>query len=561
MKYLLGLPPVVKSENIVAVDSEWFGLEEKRLHRPQGIDTFASCQFTLDGETAYIITNPRDMPEAYNRIRRATLIFCNAAFDYVHLRQVAEFPDKKKMWDIQLVEKVLYGGYYNKFSLKDMVRRYFQVAINKDVRKEFAAGSVMTEEMLQYAADDVCWTWRIYQEQNKIARDSDISIWYNVELPAFWPTISFAGFPMNVTKWTKLANYNNEKALELEKTFTFNPNSPKQVKYFIKTNYGIEVESSDEKHLVKLQKKIPIAKTLLDYRHYKKRASTYGLSWLDAVESDGRVHSQFNQCGAETGRYSSDNINLQNVPHDVECRSCFEAPEGYSLVIGDFSAQEPRIIAYLSKDKELTKIFMENRDIHSEVAQRVYDTEEIIPKGDPRRAVGKRVELMLSYGAKAKGLKDSLEQEDGIIITEAEAEKFISEFFSNFPGVEQYVQKQRKFASKSEYVLSAMGRKIHVNKYSYQSDNCSANSPIQSTAAEMIKLALASFYQQWKLEWGPFGVCAVVHDEIDVLCKSSDAKEVAKMLKYCMEEAGNNIINPIPCKSDVEIVQSWGGKG
>lgn len=560
MKYILGIPPIAKNSDIVAVDSEWKNLEEKKLHRPQGRNKFVSCQLSYDGETAYIITNPDDMPEAYNGIRKATLIFHNAAFDYVHLRQVAEFPDKKKMVDIYLFEKVLFGGYYSKFSLKDLVRRYFQVAMDKDVRKEFTAGSVMTEEMLQYAAEDVCWTWKIYQEQNKIARDEDLHIWYFVELPAFWPTISFAGFPLNVTKWTELANYNNTKALELEKTFTFNPNSPKQVKDFIKTNYKIEVESSDEKHLVKLQKKIPIAKTLLDYRHYKKRASTYGLSWLDAVEADGRIHSQFNLCGAETGRYSSDNINLQNVPHDTECRSCFEAPEGYSLVIGDFSAQEPRIIAYLSKDKELTNIFMEDRDIHSEVAQRVYDTEEIIPKGDPRRAVGKRVELMLSYGAKAKGLKDSLEQEDGIIITESEAEKFINEFFSNFPSVETYIQKQKKFATKNEYVFSAMERKIHVNKYSYQSDNCSANSPIQSTAAEMIKLALASFYQQWKPEWGNFGVCAVIHDEIDCLCKQIHAPEVAELLKQCMEEAGNSIIAPIPCKADVEICKSWGDK-
>ena len=204
MNFKLEIPPQCSNSDVVAVDSEWFGLQEKRLHRPQGISTFACAQFTLNGDTAFIVTAPDAMPKAYEHIRKATLVFCNAAFDYVHLRQLAEFPDKKKVWDVQLFEKILYGGYYSKFSLKDMVRRYFQVAMPKESREEFAKGSAMTEEMLQYAADDVCYTWRIYQEQNKIARDEDISIWYNIELPAFWPTISFTGFPLNVTKWTNL---------------------------------------------------------------------------------------------------------------------------------------------------------------------------------------------------------------------------------------------------------------------------------------------------------------------------------------------------------------------
>lgn len=561
MKYKLELPPQCSSSDIVAIDSEWRNLNEKKLHRPAGVDTFASCQFSLDGETAYIVLSPDALPKCYERIRKATLVFCNAAFDYVHLRQLAEFPPKKKMIDIQLFEKILFGGYYSKFSLKDMVRRYFQVSIDKEAREKFADGSVMTEEMLNYAASDVCWTWRVYQEQNKIARDDDWRIWYGVELPAFWPTISFAGFPLNAAKWTTLANYNNTKAQELEKTFTFNPGSHVQVKKFIRENYKIDLESSDEAHLLKIQNKCAIAKTILDYRHYKKRASTYGLSWLDAIEADGRVHSEFNQLGAETGRYSSDNINLQNVPHDKETRSCFEAPEGYVLVVGDFQAQEPRIIAHLSHDKELTAIFMQGRDVHSEVAQKVYDTEDIIKKGDPRRAVGKRVELMLSYGAKAKGLQRALLDEDNIVVTEDEAQKFINEFFSAFQGVEAYIAKQKKFADKFEYVVDTLGRKIHVNKYSYQSENCAANGPIQATAAGMIKIALALFYQQWKPEWGPFGVCAVVHDELDVICKISDAKDVAKLLKDCMEEAGKSIIDPLPCLADVEICKSWGDKG
>lgn len=560
MKYILGLPPVASSSDIVALDSEWMGLNEKKLHRPAGVSTFACCQFSLDGDTAFIVTDPNQMPEAYNRIRKATLVFCNAAFDYVHLRQLAEFPDKKKMMDIQLFEKILYGGYYSKFSLKDMVRRYFQVTMPKESREEFAKGSAMTEEMLQYAADDCCYTWRIYQEQNKIARDEDISIWYNVELQAFWPTISFAGMPISVTKWTNLANYNNEKAQELEKTFTFNPSSHVQVKKFIKENYHIELESSDEAHLLKIEKKCEIAKTILSYRHYKKRASTYGLSWLEAVEADGRIHSQFNLIGAETGRYSSDNINMQNVPHDKETRSAFEAEEGYSLILADYASQEPRVIAHLSKDKELTKIFVEGRDVHGEVATRVYDSDTPIVKGDPRRAVGKRVELMLSYGAKAKGLQRALLDEDNIVVTEEEAQRFINEFFNNFPGVEAYIQKQQKLADKFEYVLDALDRKIHVNRYSYQADTCAANGPIQATAAEMIKMALALFYQRWKPEWGPFGVCAVVHDEIDCLCRTDDAEEIAKLLKSCMEEAGSSIIDPLPCISEVDICKSWGDK-
>lgn len=564
MNYKTELPPEAKNTDIVAIDSEWFGLQENRIHRPQGIKTFACCQFTLDGETAYIITDPAFMPEAYNRIRKATLVLHNAYFDYMHLRQVAEFPPKKKMWDIYLFEKILFGGYYSKFSLKDMVRRYFKFAMDKETRDEFIKSIAMTPEMLQYAAEDVCWTWRIYHEQNKIAREEDINIWYNVELPAFWPTIEFAGFPLNADKWRELALSNQQKADELEKTFPFNPKSHVQIKKFIREQHKIDLESSDEKHLTKIQNKCAIAKTILEYRHYKKRASTYGLSWLDAIEEDGRVHSKFNQIGADmTSRYSSDDINLQNVinkPEEPEYRMCFEAPPGYKLVIGDYQAQEPRILAYLTQDKELIKIFIEGRDIHGEVGMKIYETDDPIQKGDPRRKVAKALNLGLDYGLTPVGLKRNLEDKEGIIITQQEAEKFVNEFFSSFPQVELWIAKQRKFAAKNEYVLDVMNRKLRTNNYSFHSENNAINSPVQGSAAEMLKLALACFYAKWPKEWGKFGVVAVVHDEIDVLIPEQFAEPCRDLLQKCMEETGQKLIPGIPCKADVGIYQAWGEK-
>ena len=333
-----GFPPVLTSDQVISLDLELSNLREEQKHRPAGqMLSLAGC---FDGETIYIIFEESEVQEYLNRISAATWVFHNSVFDLGHLRRWAEIPERRNMRDTLLIERIMWSNYYSEFGLQDLVRRYLKCYMDKTVRKEFYTWTgAMTQDQIVYSALDVVGTWLVDREQQKIIDANDKVIWNNLYNPHVWTVLELGGFKLDVDAWVKLADENQAIVDEIterlgkkygkEKTRIvgrgknrheelyfeqFNPNSPSQVKEVLLTQYQLDLESTDEDHLLPYADKIDFVKDLLEFRKAEKQVSTYGLKFLKNVEEDGRIYSSMNIGLAITGRDSSSAPNLQNQP-------------------------------------------------------------------------------------------------------------------------------------------------------------------------------------------------------------------------------------------------------
>ena len=224
------LPPTIRY-GTVALDLEIYRMNPRQLHRPSG--EFA-CLSISDGENVWMIERAAQVEKALHRIRGCRWVFHNADFDLRHLRRWAEVPVRavEMFWDTFLVEKLLWGGWYNSFGLRDLGRRYLNLYLSKESRDEFPKATEMTPDMRTYAARDPYVTWQIYQKQRPLLEGDAGSkyVWENIDGPALWAFIAFRGITLNVNKWRALAqkweNISQEIAAKYSGT---NLNAPGQV--------------------------------------------------------------------------------------------------------------------------------------------------------------------------------------------------------------------------------------------------------------------------------------------------------------------------------------------
>lgn len=559
-----GIPDVLPPEARCAIDTEFTNMDKKRLHRPTG--EFACATFYAGGSNVWIVEDVRDLPQAFQNIEKAGWIFHNAKFDIFHLRRYIAIPSRMKMWDTMLVEQVMYSGLYDEFNLASCVRRHLDRFVPKEERETFSEHvGEMTRSQVEYACADVIDTYDMFQWQRSVIDADDLKVWKEVELPFLWCLLSIGGVKLDVPAWTKLASDNEKKSIDIQarygskspkigvkgqelKTFLFtgiNLSSPKQVKNKLKED-GFNLDSTDEKSLEPISDKSEFARDLLEYRSASKHSSTYGQEFIDKyVESDGRVYGDIFQIGAETGRTSSRSPNTQNLPHASEYRACFIAPDDCELVIADWSSQEPRIAAFLSQDAKLISVFNEGKDLYIDVAKNIFN--ENIVKGDPRRSQMKSLVLGIFYGMSAKGLAERIGSD------EESAQDMINKFFESYPGVYDYVQRQRKCG---DYVTSIIGRKIWLNKYTNQWKRACLNYPIQSSAADAMKIAATKFLQNW----GHPVIKLLVHDEIVLEVKKDDVESVKSVLENAMVSVAEQLHTGIRGAVELYSGHSWAEK-
>jgi len=559
MKIIKSIPPPQPNNLWVGVDSEWFGLNENQMHRPLS-GRFGCLTISTDYDTVYYIDNPNEVEPALQAIQDCVWCIHKAGFDVVQLRRHASIPPRKKLWDTMLIEKVLWNGYYDKFAADDLARRYLNIYMDKSLQKSFSKSDSMSDDQINYACTDAMLELQIALEQKKSVSANDFKIWSEIDRPTLWAILDFQGFAINVDAWTKAAENNLSRQQILKEQIPFNPNSSSQVKEWF-SKHKIKLESSDVDHLEEFieSKKSPpelveIARMILDSRMYGKRASTYGLDFItDFIEYDNGVPvivSEFQPNWAETGRFSSSNPNMQNIPvrDTLEFRDCFIARPGNKLVIADYSAQEPRVTAYLTQDKKLKEIFDSGKDIYIEMAREIFG--ETITKSDPRRKQMKSVILGAMYGLSKWGLasKEEMEVE--------EADRLLTKTFTLFPDIKTWMKKQQK---NKTCVHTIAGRKLWVNPYSSQVERNVLNSPIQGSSADMMKKAIIMLHQTW--DFGcPFGIVAPVHDELVLDVPESLTKDVAFRVNDVMVQAAETMCPGIPFKADVIIADRWSEK-
>ncbi len=550
----------------VAIDLEIFGMRKRKLHRPEG--TFA-CLVISDGVDTWLFDREDMIQDALDSVKDHRWIMHNSQFDLFHLRRWADVPERvpERLWDTMIIERLMFSGYYDGFSLADLARRYMDVVMDKKVRKEFEKATQLNGRLRKYTADDGMLTYKVYAHQHAAwinsGRGENLGKLWALECETIFTALDFKGFKVDEVGWIAVADAYEEKRDTIRESVDFNPASPKQVKEAL-AKKGINVKNTQAKTLEE-HKDRPIVQKILDYRKAMKLAGTYGRKFIeDNMEEDGRVYAHYWTLGAATGRMSSANPNMQNIPRATEFRAGFVAERGHSLIVADYSQQEPRIAGYLSQDEALLGMFRDQKDIHLEVTRWIFD-DPTIPKSDPRRYIGKTLNLAITYGLTAHSLASRVStwyRQNGYsdTMSEREAERVIQRYFSLFGGLSEWIDHMRYNGERDEYVETKLGRRIWLNHYNRQWPNNAINAPIQGGAADQMKLALNMFRKACKrLQW-VFPVVSVVHDEIVAEAPDDLAEEMRDVLVQCMIGAGVEIYPGIDWAVDAEIGPSWASK-
>lgn len=352
--------------------------------------------------------------------------------------------------------------------------------------------------------------------------------------------------------------------------FDLNPNSPKQLSSYLYDKLGLKGAkknksgySTDEDTLKDLRISYPeydsFISSILKYREINKLYSTYTLNLLEYVK-DGRIHTEFKQTGTATGRLSSSNPNMQNIPQKGEyaeiLRSSFVAKKGCKLVSLDYSQIELRILAHLSEDENLIKAFNENKDIHTITALNIFHLSSADEVTHDIRRIAKAVNFGILYGLSSFGLARDTK------VTRKEAQSFIDGYFALYPKVKIFIDEIIKQTREKGYCSTILGRKRNIHDINSRNANIrtraermAVNAPIQGSAADIIKLAMIECDKYIK-ENGIDAKCILqIHDELIFEVNENIVSEFTDIMKNIMERA---VSLSVPLLVNAETGDNWG---
>ena len=408
---------------------------------------------------------------------------------------------------------------------------------------------------------------------SKLKEEGQWELYEKIELPLARTLYSMekAGIMVDKEELLSYGKVLKEKLSELQKEIyamageEFNINSPQQLGVILfekmgipggkktKTGYSTAVDV-----LEKLSEDFPFVTKIMEYRTYAKLNSTYAEGLLAYIGEDSRIHGVFQQTVTATGRLSSTDPNLQNIPIRTEMgrhfRSVFIPKEGCVFLDADYSQIELRILAALSKDERLIEAYRMDRDIHKVTASQVFHVplDEVT---DELRRNAKAVNFGIVYGISAFGLSE------GLSIGRADAKEYIERYFTTYPKVKEYLDSEIAFARENGYVKTVFGRRrpipeIHASNFMRRSfsERVAMNSPIQGTAADMMKVAMNSVYEELKRKELKSEIVLQVHDELLLEVPKEELDEVREILISSMENA---LTLPVPFLVEAKTGNNW----
>ena len=414
--------------------------------------------------------------------------------------------------------------------------------------------------------------WKLLDE--KITENKNSELMYDIELPLarVLADMELTGFRIDTDGISKYGEVLGGMAEDLKnRIYTyageeFNIGSPKQLGEVLfekmklpaskKTKTGY---STDAETLQKLSTKYPIVEDILDYRQVTKLKSTYADALVKAVDENGRVHSIFNQTGTATGRLSSSEPNLQNIPVRTEMGREFRKyfigqSEDYVLIDADYSQIELRILAHISGDENMIGAFLSGEDIHTMTASRVFGVEpsDVTPE---LRKRAKAVNFGILYGMGEFSLSEDLG------ISRAQAKQYIQSYLEGFPKISEYLANIKETARRDGYVTTLFGRKRRIAELSSSNKNLqhfgervAMNSPIQGTAADIIKLAMVKVDEKLKESGIDARLILQVHDELLIEAHKSCADQAYAILVECMEKC---VDFSVPLDVEANVGYTW----
>ena len=443
--------------------------------------------------------------------------------------------------------------------------------------KQINFSAVSIDIASNYAAEDADITLRLFNRLNDLLKDKPTQEKLLTEIE--YPLVhALSRIEMNGAKVdkNKLAAHSKELSNKIddlsEQAFKiageeFNLDSPKQLLVILYEKLKLPIlkktpkgqPSTNEETLQRLAEEYEIPKIILQYRTLAKLKSTYTDS-LIRIENPvtKRIHTSYQQAVTSTGRLSSTEPNLQNIPIKTaegrRIREAFVPEKGNVLISADYSQIELRIMAHLSKDENLTYAFNNNLDVHSATAAEVFDVNLNDVSQDQRRSA-KAINFGLMYGMSAFGLTRQLD------IPRAEAQKYLDTYFERYTGVKRYMEETKAQAKEDMFVETIMGRRLYLNEINaanglrrQAAERAAINAPLQGSAADIIKKAMIDINTFLYKEMPEVKMIMQVHDELIFEAPKKSSKEVLQIMKRMMEDA---VKLDIPLIAEAAIGDNW----
>ncbi len=485
--------------------------------------------------------------------------------------------------DTMLMSYVL-NSTATRHSMDRMAEHYLQLStikytdITGTASKQISFSKVDITTATNYAAEDADITLRLYNHlaESLKGQSKQLKLLEDIEYPLVMALIATETNGAKVDK-KKLAAHSKELGEKIEVLTKkahklggqeFNLDSPKQLLEILYQKQGLPVlqktpkgqPSTNEATLQRLAEEYDLPKVILEYRTLAKLKSTYTDS-LIAMENPatGRIHTSYHQAVTSTGRLSSTEPNLQNIPIKTSegrrIREAFIPEKGNVLISADYSQIELRIMAHLSGDKNLTNAFNNNLDVHSATAAEIFGVDINDVDSDQRRSA-KAINFGLMYGMSAFGLTRQLD------ITRAEAQSYLDTYFERYTGVRDYMDNVRAEAKEDLYVQTIMGRRLYVNEINaanglrrQAAERAAINAPLQGSAADIIKKAMLDV-DAWITNEASDTTKMImqVHDELILEVKRSESEDILNKVKEIMEAAVD--LN-IPLIVEASIGSNW----
>lgn len=409
--------------------------------------------------------------------------------------------------------------------------------------------------------------------EKRLKEDGLWSLFEEIEMPLVFTLYDMEknGVKVEAEALKHYGDQLGDKIVELEKEIyedaneTFNINSPKQLGVVLFENMNIPGGrktktgySTAADVLEKLAPEYPIVAKILEYRQLTKLKSTYADGLAGYIQQDGRIHGKFNQTVTATGRISSTEPNLQNIPVRVELgrmiRKVFVPEEGYVFVDADYSQIELRVLAHCSGDEQLIKAYREQADIHRITASQVFHVpfDEVT---DLQRRNAKAVNFGIVYGISSFGLSQDLS------ITRKEAAKYIEDYFHTYPGIKAFLDDAVAHAKENGYVKTLFGRRRPVPELASSNfmqrsfgERVAMNAPIQGTAADIMKIAMIGVNKRLKEQKMKSRLVLQVHDELLIETHHTEIDKVKEILREEMEQAA---VLAVPLEIDMHTGNNW----
>jgi len=541
-------------------------------------------------------------------------IFHNAKFDYKFLKKKFN-ASTDNIFDTYLAEKILNCGKTDYgYGLGKVVERYTGNTLNKEIRGRFTDthSTPFTIDQIIYGAKDVEYLIDIREKQLDFIALQGLSNVCKLEMKAtrVFAEIEYEGLIVDREAWDKLKDINIEAAGKAEvilqeyaynlpelvkyretqldlfateevKQTIINWDSPSQVLKVFKI-YFPEIEDVNGKKLNPYRYKSELIDVYIKYKEKSKLVSAFGDNFYNYVEEDGKIHTSFQQI-LDTGRVSSSEPNMQQIPADNMYRNCFIPPKGNVFVSSDYSSQELNVIAYGSQDPVFLKALENNEDLHSVCAELVFGT-KWIEAAEPDcayiktkekcdckahkklRTQVKTINFGLAYGMGPKKLSETINS------SQQEAKNLIKDYFKAFPKIEKFLNGLGEFGKKNGYIetfppfrrkrwFDNWTPKMYSEKENFMElgsiERASKNTPIQGSSADMTKLALVYIMQHIEDNNLPIKIVMTVHDQIDTICPIDLAEEWKDTMSELMEKAAKAVIKNGLLKSDTTITEKW----